>query len=158
MVAAAPTTEGVIATLRKESLGGLTVGFTLYGEPNPTLVDFLNSVGATVRPVLPYIYAPAADAHRVVDLINQMDAGEVDAIVFTSSAQSDRLFEVAKTHHLENELRQGLDKARVAAVGPVMAETLHDKAVRVDVCPEQGFVMKNLVAQLGRAMEKERRG
>ena len=116
------------------------------------MVDFLESVGATARPVLPYVYAPAADAHRVVDLIHKMAAGEVDAIIFTSSAQSDRLFEVAKEHNLESELRQGLDKVRVAAVGPVMAETLHEKGVRVDVCPEQGFVMKNLVTQLGRAM------
>ncbi len=149
-----PTTPGIIDALRKESLQGQTVGLTLYGEPNPTLVDFVESVGASARPVLPYVYAPAADAHRVVDLIRKMAAGEVDAIIFTSSAQSDRIFEVAKEHRLENELRQGLDKVRVAAVGPVMAETLHEKGVRVDVCPEQGFVMKNLVTQLGRAMNK----
>jgi uroporphyrinogen-III synthase len=153
-IAEAPTTAGVIATLRKESPQGQTVGFTLYGEANPTLVAFLESVGATARPVLPYVYAPAADAHRVVELIRKMAAGEVDAIIFTSSAQSDRLFEVAKEHNLESELRQGLDKVRVAAVGPIMAETLHEKGVRVDVCPEQGFVMKNLVTQLGRAMRK----
>ena len=98
VVAEAPTTEGVIATLRKESLRGQTVGLTLYGEPNPTLVEFLESAGATARPVLPYIYAPAADAHRVVDLIHKMAAGEVEAVIFTSSAQSDRLFEVASKH------------------------------------------------------------
>jgi uroporphyrinogen-III synthase len=153
-VAEAPTTPGVIATLGKESLHGQTVGLTLYGEPNPTLMDFVESLGATARPVLPYVYAPAADAHRVVELIGKMAAGEVDAIIFTSSAQSDRIFEVAKEHNLESELRQGLDKVRVAAVGPIMAETLHEKGVRVDVCPEQGFVMKNLVTQLGRAMNK----
>ena len=153
-VAEAPTTFGVIKTLLDEDLHGQTVGLTLYGEPNPTLVDFVESAGATARPVLPYVYAPAADAHRVVDLIHKMAAGEVDAIIFTSSAQSDRLFEVAKEHNLESELRQGLDKVQVAAVGPIMAETLHEKGVRVDVCPEQGFVMKNLVAQLGRAMNK----
>jgi uroporphyrinogen-III synthase len=153
-VAEAPTTAGVIDTLRKESLRGQTVGLTLYGEPNQPLVDFVESAGATARPVLPYVYAPAADAHRVVELIRKMAAGEVDAIIFTSSAQSDRIFEVAKEHNLESELRQGLDKVRVAAVGPIMAETLHEKGVRVDVCPEQGFVMKNLVTQLGRAMNK----
>ncbi len=153
-VAEAPTTPGVIATLGKESLQGQTVGLTLYAEPNPPLVDFLESAGATARPVMPYVYAPAADAHRVVDCIRKMAAGEVDAIIFTSSAQSDRIFEVAKEHNLESELRQGLAKVRVAAVGPIMAETLHEKGVRVDVCPEQGFVMKNLVTQLGRAMAK----
>jgi uroporphyrinogen-III synthase len=152
--AEAPTTTGIIATLRKESLHGQTVGLTLYGEPNPTLVDFVDSAGATARPVLPYVYAPTADAHRVVELIGKMAAGEVDAIIFTSSAQLDRLFDVAKEPSLESELRRGLDRVCVAAVGPIMAETLHEKGVRVDVCPEQGFVMKNLVTQLGRAMNK----
>jgi uroporphyrinogen-III synthase len=89
-----------------------------------------------------------------VELIGKMAAGEVDAIIFTSSAQLDRLFDVAKEPSLESELRRGLDRVCVAAVGPIMAETLHEKGVRVDVCPEQGFVMKNLVTQLGRAMNK----
>ena len=100
-VAEAPTTPGVVAALRKEPLRGETVGVTLYGEPNPALVDFLEGAGAAVRPVLPYVYAPAADADHVVRLIRGMDAGEVDAIIFTSSAQLDRLFEVAAKHGLE---------------------------------------------------------
>src|SRR5262249_25440227 len=68
-VAAAPTTEGVIATLRAESLSGLTVGVQLFGAPNPALEQFLTQSGATAATVLPYVYAPAADAERVADLI-----------------------------------------------------------------------------------------
>jgi uroporphyrinogen-III synthase len=41
----------------------------------------------------------------------------------------------------------------VAAVGPVVAETLRRRGARVDVCPEQGFVMKKLVQELKRALE-----
>jgi uroporphyrinogen-III synthase len=39
---------------------------------------------------------------------------------------------------------------QVAAIGPVAAEGLRARGVRVDVCPEQGFVMKNLVRQMTR--------
>ena len=35
-----------------------------------------------------------------------------------------------------------------------MEETLRKKGIRIDVCPGQGFVMKNLVAQLRREMER----
>jgi uroporphyrinogen-III synthase len=154
-IAEAPTTAGVIATLRKEVLTGQTVGLTLYGEQNPAMEEYLVSAGAMVQPVLPYVYAPAADAHRVTELIGQMAGGEAAAIIFTSSAQVDRIFEVAGLHGLEETLRQGLVKARVAAVGPVVAAKLHDKGVAVAVCPEQGWVMKNLVAQLRKAMERE---
>ena len=153
-VAEAPTTAGVIATLRKETLTDQTVALTLYGEPNPAMEEYLTSAGATVRAVLPYVYAPSADAERVTDLIGRMAGGEVEAIIFTSSAQVDRIFEVAALQDLEERLRQGLEKTRVAAVGPIVAEKLHAKGVAVAVCPEQGFVMKNLVAQLRKTMEK----
>jgi uroporphyrinogen-III synthase len=74
--------------------------------------------------VLPYVYAPAADDDRVADLIGRLARGEVDVLMLTSSPQADRLHEVAARRGLEDALRQGLDRTRVAAVGPVMAEHL----------------------------------
>ncbi len=153
-IAEVPTTDGVIAALRAEPLAGQTIGVTLYGVDNPALVQFLEGAGATVRTVLPYVYAPAADAERVGDLIARLAAGTVDVLLFTSSPQVDRLFEVAKEHGLETVLKQGFERTCVAAVGPVLAERLRDHGVRVDVCPEQGFVMKNLVQHIKRALDR----
>jgi uroporphyrinogen-III synthase len=153
MVAATPTTEGVISTLKDQSLRGQAVGVTLYAEPNPPLVQFLESAGAMVRTVMPYVYAPAADADRVADLIRRMAAGGVDVIMFTSSPQVDRLFEVAARRKLEAELRQGLERTRVAAVGPIVEETLKEKGAHAHIAPEQGFVMKNLVQLIKRGLE-----
>jgi uroporphyrinogen-III synthase len=153
-VAEAPTTDGVIAALRTEALAGQTVGVTLYGADNPALVQFLEGAGATVRTVLPYVYAPAADADRVADLIARLADGGVDVLIFTSSPQVDRLFEVAGQRGLEPALRQGFEKTCVAAVGPVLADNLRGRGVRVDVCPDQGFVMKNLVQHIKRALAR----
>jgi uroporphyrinogen-III synthase len=150
LVAQEPTTAGVIATLRGEPLAGRTVGVQLYSATNPPLTEFLQSAGAIERAVLPYVYAPAADADRVGDLIARMAAGKVDVLVFTSSPQVDRLYEVAAQRNLQAELQRGLDRVRVAAVGPVVSESLQRHGARVDVCPEQGFVMKNLVQHLKR--------
>jgi uroporphyrinogen-III synthase len=144
------TTEGVVATLRGLDLRGQTVGLTLYGVPNPPLVQYLEEAGATVKQVLPYVYAPAADAERVAELIRGLAAGSVDALLFTSSPQVERLFEVARERDLEGPLREGLARTCVAAVGPVVADKLQELGIRPDVCPEQGFVMKNLVALLSR--------
>jgi uroporphyrinogen-III synthase len=152
-VADAPTTDGVIAALRSEPLQRRTVGVTLYGEPNPRLVQFLEQVGATVRPVLPYIYAAASDAERVTQLMERMARGEIDVVMFTSSPQVDRLYEVASERGLHATLQQGMERTRVAAVGPVVAQNLREKGARVDICPEQGFVMKNLVQQIKRTLE-----
>jgi len=151
-VAAAPTTEGVIETLKQQELAGASVGVQLYSEINPPLMNYLTSAGARVYSVAPYVYAPAADAGRVADLIAQMAAGKVDALVFTSSPQIDRLFEVAAERKLDEELHQGLARVKVAAVGPVVKDTLLAKQVRVDIMPEQGFVMKNLVQHIKRVL------
>jgi uroporphyrinogen-III synthase len=153
-VADVPTTDGVIAALRAEPLQGQTIGVTLYAAPNPALVGFLEAAGATVATVMPYVYAPAADAERIVDLIERLAAGGVDAILFTSSPQVDRLYEVAAERGLEARLREGLQRTRVTAVGPVVADNLRERGARVDICPEQGFVMKNLVQQLKRAFDR----
>jgi uroporphyrinogen-III synthase len=151
-VAEAPTTDGVIATLKQEALQGTTVGVQLYDEANPALVQFLEGAGAMVQVVQPYVYAPAADADRVADLVGRMARGEVHVIVFTSSPQVDRLYEVVTERHLEPDWKQGLERTRVAAVGPVVAENLRHRGARVDICPEQGFVMKNWVQQIRRQL------
>ncbi len=154
LVAAAPTTEGVIAALRSEPLHGLHVGVQLYSPDNPPLLQFLRDAGATPHPVLPYVYAPAADADRVGDLIVRLADGGINLLVFTSSPQVDRLLEVAKERCLEEHLRQGLERVRVASIGPVLTEHLRQLGVRVDVCPETGFVMKNLVQHIKRHWEE----
>jgi uroporphyrinogen-III synthase len=152
-VAAAPTTAGVLAALRGEPLQGRTVGVTLAGVPNPALEKGLADLGAVVRAVLPYVYAPAADDQRVLELIERLDKGEVDVLLFTSAPQVDRLFEVARGRSRNEELGRGLAKTRVAAVGPVVADDLRKHGVEVHVCPEQGYVMKNLVQQIKRVFE-----
>jgi uroporphyrinogen-III synthase len=152
-IASAPTTEGVIAALRQEPLHGVAVGVQLYSPDNPPLLEFLTSAGAVAHPVLPYVYAPASDAERVVELIDRLDGGGVDVLVFTSSPQWTRLEEVAAAQGRQEALRRGLERVCVAAVGPVMADALRRAGVRVDVCPERGFVMKNLVQQIKRHLE-----
>jgi uroporphyrinogen-III synthase len=152
IVATTPTTEGVIASLRDQDLRGKTVGVQLYSESNPPLTDFLRETGAIAYPVQPYVYAPAADGDRVAELVRQLAEGRVDALVFTSSPQVDRLFEVAQERNALELLHAGLARTHVASIGPVVSENLRRRGVRVAICPEQGFVMKNLVSHIKRAL------
>ena len=151
-VAASPTTDGVIETLRRRDLRGRTVGVQLYSESNPPLTDYLASAGAAARTVLPYVYAPKADEAKVIELIDRMAGGAVDVLAFTSSPQVDRLYEVASAAGRAEALRVGLGRTRVAAVGPVVADNLRRRGAKVDVCPEQGWQMKNLVLHVRRAL------
>jgi uroporphyrinogen-III synthase len=152
MIAQTPTTEGVITSLRSLDLKGLTVGVQLYSDSNLPLTQFLHEAGATAVTVQPYVYAPSSDSERVMRLIDQMAAGSVDAIVFTSSPQIDRLFTIAEERRQTPLLLEAFAKTTVAAVGPLVQDNLQQRGVTVHVCPEQGFVMKNLVQHLKKAL------
>lgn len=149
LAAAVPTSAGVIEELRGLELGGHRVGLQLYGqEPNLPLRMFIEGAGATVLPVAPYVYAAASDGDQVAALIAAMADRRVDVIAFTSGAQIDRLFEVARARALETTLNAGLAHVRVAAIGPIAAETLQRHGITPAIVPEKAYVMKRLVSAI----------
>jgi uroporphyrinogen-III synthase len=144
-----PTTDGVIESLRGLDLRGRSVGVQLYGtQPNRPLVDFLESVGAAVSTVAPYVYADAADEQAVRKLVDQLRTDSVDAIAFTSSAQIERLIAVAS----EEGARSALAHALVAAIGPVVADTLRRHGIGARLMPEESFFLKPLTSALEEAL------
>jgi uroporphyrinogen-III synthase len=147
--AAQPTTDGVIETLRGLEIAGARVGVQLYGtDPNRALMDYLSARGALCDPVAPYAYASAADDEQVAALIAALGRNELDAIAFTSKAQLERLWKLARERGLEIELKRGLAATRIAAVGPVVAAELEAQGLRVDCMPAENFHMKPLVGKL----------
>lgn len=151
VVAVLPTTEGVISTLQPENLNGRRIAVQLYGtDPNLLLMDFLRGAGARVLPVAPYIYADDVEDQRVVGLIDELASGTLDAIAFTSATQVRRLFQIGKRHVGEAALVDILNQLTIAAVGPVVADDLRGRGLRVDLMPEQSFFMKPLVRELVR--------
>ncbi len=148
-----PTTEGVIATLARHDLHGRRFGVQLYAQvPNPKLVTFLESAGATVETVAPYVYAPASDEDRVVELIGQLGRGEIDVIAFTSASQVERLWDVAAVRGLQESLTAGVARTRVAAVGPIVADELRRRGATVQIEPQSSFFMRPMVNEIVAAL------
>jgi len=146
LAAAVPTSAGVIDELRALDLRGRRVGVQLYGEePNRPLVDFLTDAGAQVLTVAPYVYASKSDDAAVGQLIDALAGARVDAITFTSGAQVERLWQVAASSGTEARLREGLERVRVASIGPIVDGALKAHGVRIDIMPEKAFVMRRLV-------------
>lgn len=150
ITASAPTTDGVIDTLKSlGDLKGRTVGVQLYGTfDNPPLMEYLAEAGAIAKPVYPYVYADEAESTAVEALIEKIIAGELDAITFTSQPQIRRLLTLAKKMGLHDELVAALNNSTVAAVGPIMAAALIERGVDVHVEPTGSFFMKPLVRAL----------
>ena len=155
-----PTTDGIIAALERHDLTGRRVGVQLYPRnANERLLKFLGGAGAQGDPVLPYVYASEVDDARVIAVIAEMAAGGMDAIAFTSAPQVRRFRDVALAFGREAELRQGLERIVVAAVGPIVAAELDAMGVQVDVTPRDNkFFMKPLVRELAAALTTSRKG
>ncbi|OBS08880.1 uroporphyrinogen-III synthase [Acidihalobacter prosperus] len=146
VISAKPTTSGVIETLQTLSFETDRVAVQLYGsEPNLPLQQALRAKGLEPMPVAPYIYASEMDDVRVLELIDTLSEGRVDAIAFTSQPQVRRLLDLAGEHGREVSLRAALSGMLIAAVGPVVADLLSSRGVHVDVVPEERYFMRPLV-------------
>jgi uroporphyrinogen-III synthase len=140
-----------MASLQPLDLRGRRFGVQLYGtEPNLPLVEFLQGAGAKVSTVAPYVYADAADDAAVMNLLTRLQAGEIDAIAFTSTPQVERLFAVASAQ----AVTAALGKTVVAAVGPVVADTLQKHGIQPRVMPEESFFLKPLTSVLEEALAR----
>ncbi len=102
-------------------------------------MNYLASRRADVDQVAPYIYADESEAGQVVDLIRSLTGGRLMSSTFTSQPQYHRLVQVARKHELEVELSIGLQKACVAAVGPVVKNQLEADGYTVAIMPEKLF-------------------
>jgi uroporphyrinogen-III synthase len=150
--AAEPTTDGMIVLLSQHELRGRRIGVQLYPGAASRLVDFVRDAGADPDPVLPYQYASQAEDEKVAALIDQMAAGHIDVIAFTSAPQVRRLFAVARTENREPTLRSALQRTTIAAIGPIVAAELGRRGVKAAIMPRDTYFMKPLVSAIVAAL------
>ncbi|MDR0780339.1 MAG: uroporphyrinogen-III synthase [Pseudomonadales bacterium] len=157
-VAAAPTTEGVIATLSTLPLQGLHVGVQLYGDdPNHKLLEALQALGAEPLPVAPYVYADQEADEKVRALLRALAAGDIDVLALTAQPQFKRLQAVAQRYGQHTDLDAGLKRTVLAAVGPLVREQLQQAGYAVAIMPERVYFMKPLVLAIQRYFESLQR-
>ena len=146
LAAPTPTSQGVLDALAGQDISSRRIGVQLYpGDGGTPLVTALRERGATVLPITPYRYASQTEAQEVADAIRALAAGRIDMIAFTSSPQVERLVEVAREADLQTQLSQAFQRARIAAIGPVVEEALRQHGVTSIVRPKTSFHLKPLV-------------
>jgi uroporphyrinogen-III synthase len=146
LTALAPTSQGVREILEQEQIEGRSIGLQLYpGDGARPLVEALRQRGAEVFPVTPYRYASDTESEQVAGAIRDLAAGIVGMIAFTSSAQIERLYAVAREFGLEGQLSEGLARTAIAAVGPVMEQALAAHGLKSAIHPDTNFHLKPLV-------------
>jgi uroporphyrinogen-III synthase len=151
-----PTSEGIAETLGKLDLNGHRLGLQLYPEKDhATLIGAITARGATVDPVLPYVYDDRAADQNIVAAIEEMAAGRVDAIALTSSGQVRRLVDTAKAKGFDAQLAKALASTPVASVGPIVSDELKAFGFKTDIVPENdAFFMRPLISAMATELGK----
>jgi uroporphyrinogen-III synthase len=152
-----PTSEGIAEMLARLDLKGHRVGLQLYPDKDHrALIGAIESQGAAVDAVTPYVYDAQAAEANIVTAIGEMAQGRIDAIALTSSGQVRRLFEVAQAHGNEALLREGLARTPIASVGPVVSDELKSHGLKADISPaNDAFFMKPLISAMATTLGKK---
>lgn len=131
------TWREVLQTLdSKFSVANLRIAVQEYGQPNPELIDGLESRGALVTRVPVYRWALPEDTSLLRAAIAEITAGRVDVALFTAAQQVVHLLQSARDCGVEDALRSALTaRVVVGSIGPTTSETLRASHLPVDIEP-----------------------
>lgn len=101
-----------------------------------TYSNKLNSAGALTLKKMGFRYEAPIEL-IVVKLIEEINAGAIDVITFTSPPSVRELFRIAIKHNIETSLKESLNsKTVVVVIGPSTRKALEENNILVDVMPE----------------------
>jgi uroporphyrinogen-III synthase len=130
------TATELLAALEPMTVAGKRVGLLHYGERSDAVGDALKARAADVEDLCLYEWRLPDDVGALERLVDELVAGRVDAIAFTSQIQIRHLFAIAERRGQSAALVEALNRhAVVAAVGPVCASALRSFGVIPHVQP-----------------------
>jgi uroporphyrinogen-III synthase len=125
------TTAEVLAAVADLPLSGERVVVQRYGETNRELERALRGKGAEILEIPTYRWALPEDTRPLENLIAALEAGRVDATVFTSASQAHNLFALARRIGKDRSLTGNLNRTVVASIGPVCSAALAVYSVNI---------------------------
>lgn len=131
------TTHELLAALASLDLAGQSVAVVHYGERSDAVVGWLAPRCARVTELCLYEWQMPADTEPLQRLVDEVIAGRVDAVAFTTQVQVRHLFAIAAQSGREAELAHALNsRTVVASIGPTCSAALVAAGVTPVVTPE----------------------
>ncbi len=109
-----------------------------------TLPEMLEDAGATVT-VAP-VYRNVPPQGRKDELREELVDGNIELVTFTSSSTVTNFLTMIDAEN-EQDLHQLLDGVKIAAIGPVTAETVRKNGLTVDIQPDN-YTIPDMVAAI----------
>jgi uroporphyrinogen-III synthase len=127
------TTAEVLDAMRDLVLDGGTVVVQRYGSANAELDRALEARGARVIEVPLYRWSLPADTRPLVELMDALVLGRVDAVAFTNAVQVRNLMTLAEALGRGRAVEAGLGTTLVASIGPVCTKALEEYGIKAGV-------------------------
>ena len=138
--------EGLAAAFQPHVVRGQRFLLPRAEGARETLVDALTARGAAVDELL--LYRAAVPRDPDTEGLRRLRAGEIDIVTFASSSAVRNLVEM-----LDGDL-EPLRRVRIAAIGPVTAETIRGYGLTVDIQPTS-YTIPALVSAIVEAVAGE---
>ncbi len=150
------TTADLLEALSPMDLRGRYLALLHYGERNGPLVEALARRGARLHEIMLYEWKLPEDTGPLRGLVEEIVAGRVGAVVFTSQVQARHLFRIAAEAERAGALKAALCTSTVVgAVGPTCARALEELGAPPRVVPSHPK-MGSLVAALAEHVSERR--
>ena len=143
--------DEVLARLLAQGVDGKRIALQQHGEPLTEFTAALREAGAEVVEIPVYRWVPAEDVRPLRRLVEQVVAGGVDCVTFTSAPAVASMLDIARAEGREPALLDALTgPVLVACVGPVTAAPLERLGIET-VQPERarlGALVRTVVEEL----------
>ncbi len=147
------TGEGLAESLVKTEVKGCRILLPRALRANEMLPEMLTDAGAKVTIAPVYRNIPPQGPKE--ELRDQLLEGTVDLVTFTSSSTVTNFLTMIDAAN-DDELHRLLDQVTIAAIGPITAETLRDRGLRVDIQPERYTISDMVQAIVAHYKDKAR--
>jgi len=144
------SSDGILETLRGLGVAGRSVYVPRTSGVSGYLAERLKEIGAEVNELYVYESRLLVDRALASRFLDDLRAGRVHAILFSSSLGARNFVEMFRGLVSGKELVELVNsRLTVVAIGPVTAEMLRGLGFKVDVVPER-YVFEDALAALAR--------
>ena len=138
------TGEGLAETLLDQGVEGRNILIPRAEKAREILPETLRGAGAQVT-VIP-VYKNVAPEGKRVQLRDELEAGKVDMVTFTSSSTVRNFLGMVDAED-SSDLKRLMHNVVIAAIGPITAKTVTDNGLKVDIQPES-YTIPDMVQEI----------
>ncbi len=147
LVPAKYSSEGIMECLRQLDVSGKSIYIPRTSSATPSLTNKLREMDAKVQEIYVYESLLPVDPKLTVKFLQDLIAGKIHAIIFSSSLGVKNFFQMLRKLVLREKLLELMNsKLTIIAIGPVTADTLVKMGLKVDVMPEKYLFEEAVIA------------